>query len=303
MNHTITIKTGNPIVDEIATLNISGNVIPEAWYYTITNENGKVNCLAIHILADIVYWYRPTEHRDESTLSVTYTKKFHDDDYLQRSYDQLMQKFNISKKQAYDAVVALEKLGVIKRHFKTIYTSNIPLTNVMFIELIPEVLKSLTYPGIYEGVYKNVDTPLQNCKEVSTKTGVPICENIGTYTNTTTENTANTTTSTPEPAIPASVVDEAKNIFTDLGLSEKDILSIVKASGNDISKCKTAKNILCQQTQKIQNIVGWLIRAVTENYQSVSKKPATKKNSFHDYQQQDYDFEELEKALLANPVH
>lgn len=300
MNHTIAIKTGNPIVDEMAALNISGNVIPEAWYHTITNENGKVNCLAIHILADIVYWYRPTEHRDEATLSVTYTKKFHDDDYLQRSYDQLMQKFNISKKQAYDAVVALEKLGVIKRHFKTIYTSNIPLANVMFIELIPEVLKSLTYPGIYEGAYKNVDTPLQNGKEVSTKTGIPTCENIGTYTNTTTDNTPNISTSTPEPDMAASVVNEAKNIFTDLGLSEKDILTIVKASGNDISKCKVAKNILCRQTQKNQKVAGWLIRAVTENYQSVSKKPTSKKNSFHDYQQRDYDFEELEKCLLAN---
>ena len=300
MNHTIVIKTGNPIVDEIGTLNISGNVIPEAWYHTITNENGKVNCLAIHILADIVYWYRPTEHRDESTLSVTYTKKFHDDDYLQRSYDQLMQKFNISKKQAYDAVVALEKLGVIKRHFKTIYTSNLPLANVMFIELIPKVLKSLTFPGIYEGTYKNVDTPLQNCKELSTKTEIPTCENIGTYTNTTTENTTNISTSTTEPTVPASVVDEAKNLLSDLGLSEKEMLSILKASGNDISKCKTAKNILCQQTQKIQNVAGWLIRAVTENYQSVSKKPAAKKNSFHDYQQRDYNFEELEKMLLAN---
>lgn len=303
MNHTITVKTGNPIVDEIATLNISGNMIPEAWYHTITNENGKVNCLAIHILADIVYWYRPTEHRDETTLSVAYTKKFHDDDYLQRSYDQLMQKFNISKKQAYDAVVALEKLGVIKRHFKTVYTSSVPLANVMFIELIPEVLKYLTFPGIYEGAYKNVDTPLQNCNEGTTKTGVPTCENIGTYTNTTTENTTNISTSTPEPDIAASVVDEAKNIFTNLGLSEKDILTIVKASGNDIAKCKVAKSILCQQTQKIQNVVGWLIRAVTENYQSVSKKPAAKKNSFHDYQQRDYDFEELEKMLLANPIH
>ena len=28
-----------------------------------------------------------------------------------------------------------------------------------------------------------------------------------------------------------------------------------------------------------------------------------KKNSFHDYQQRDYDFEKLEKLLLANPVH
>ena len=210
MTATIRIKTGNPIVDEIAALNISGNVIPEAWYHTITNENGKGNCLAIHILADIVYWYRPTEHRDEATLSVTYTKKFHDDEYLQRSYDQLMQKFNISRKQAYDAILALEKLGVIKRHFKTLYTSNIPMANVMFIELIPEVLKELTYSDLTEGGYKKVNTHLPKCKEVSTKTETSLYENNRTYTNTTTKNTTNISTSTPEHALSSSVVDEAK---------------------------------------------------------------------------------------------
>ena len=61
MNMMIQTRTGSPIVDAVATLNITGNVIPEAWYHTIVNEKGKVNCLAIHILADIVYWYRPTE--------------------------------------------------------------------------------------------------------------------------------------------------------------------------------------------------------------------------------------------------
>jgi hypothetical protein len=45
-------------------------------------------------------------------------------------------------------------------------------------------------------------------------------------------------------------------------------------------------------------VAGWLIRAVAENYQSVSKKPTSKKNSFHDYQQRDYDFGALEKALI-----
>ncbi len=300
MTTTIRIKTGNPIVDQIATLNISGNVIPETWYHTITNENGKVNCLAIHILADIVYWYRPTEHRDEITLSVTYTKKFHDDEYLQRSYDQLMQKFNISRKQAYDAILTLEKLGVIKRHFKTLYTSNIPMANVMFIELIPEVLKELTYPDLAEGVYKKVNTPLPKSKEVSTKIETPLYENNRTYTNTTTENTTDISTSTPEPSLSSSVVDDAKKILSDLGLSEKDIINIVKASGNDINKCETAKNILYQQTKKIQNVAGWLIRAVTENYQTVSKNPTVKKNSFLDFQQRDYDYGELEQYILAN---
>ena len=42
-----------------------------------------------------------------------------------------------------------------------------------------------------------------------------------------------------------------------------------------------------------------MITAVMGNYQSVSKKPAAKKNPFHNYQQRDYDFEELEKYLLA----
>lgn len=295
MNNNIILRTGNPIVDEIATLNITGNVIPQAWYYTIVNEKGKVNYLAINILADIVYWYRPTEHRDETTLSVSYTKKFQDTDYLQRSYDQLMQIFNITKKQAYDAIVALEKLGVIKRHFRTIYTTSIPIANVMFIELIPEVLKELTYPGFNKGVYKNVGTPLQKDKEVVTKTEPPYSENIETYTENTSESTSENTTKT---STTSSVVVEAKRLFNNLGLSESDILSIVKASDNNITKCQTAKKLLAQQTTKINNIVGWLIQAVKNNYQAVSQSPPAAKNSFHNFQQREYDFDALEHLLL-----
>ena len=110
------IKTGNPIVDEVGMLNLSGNVIPETWYQTIISDKGKVNCLAILVLSDIVYWYRPQECRNEGDLSVRYVKRFHDDEYLQRSYEQICSKFNISKKQARDSIVFLESLGVIKRH-------------------------------------------------------------------------------------------------------------------------------------------------------------------------------------------
>ena len=60
MEKTITITSGNPIVDQVATMNLTGNIIPESWYHTIINENGKTNTLAILILADIVYWYSPT---------------------------------------------------------------------------------------------------------------------------------------------------------------------------------------------------------------------------------------------------
>ena len=74
MTNSIIISTENPIVDAVGKMNLTGNIIPESWYHTIINENGKTNTLAILILADIVYWYRPTEERDETTLSVSYSK-------------------------------------------------------------------------------------------------------------------------------------------------------------------------------------------------------------------------------------
>lgn len=304
MKNAINIKTGNPIVDEIATLNITGNIIPETWYHTIVNDKGKVNCLAIHILADIVYWYRPTENRDETTLAVSYTKKFHDEDYLQRSYEQLMNKFNISRRQAYDALILLENLGVVKRVFKDIVVAGTPLSNVMFLELIPSVLKELTYPNntSEEGLYKNVNTPFPECKEASSKLKTPLCENAKTYTNTTTENTTNTSSTSLGDEKQSPVVDEAKEVFSGLGLSEQDVASIVRASGNDIGICKTALMVLNQQTKKVVNVAGWLIKAVANNYQPISKSPAMKKNSFNNFHQREYDFDELEKVLLARPV-
>lgn len=300
MNMMIQTRTGNPIVDAVATLNITGNVIPEAWYHTIVNEKGKVNCLAIHILADIVYWYRPTENRDETTLSVTYTKKFHDEDYLQRSYEQLMDKFNISRKQAYDAIVMLESLGVIRRHLRNLHTNCGTISNVMFIELVPDVLKTLTFPDA-EGLYKNVDTSIQKDKEVSMKTATPTSTKGKTYTETSTQINTNISTSSLVDENP-SVVDEAKKIFSGLGLSDKDITSIVSASDNNLERCRTAKEVLLQQSMKIHNVAGWLIKAVKENYQPISKTPAIKKNSFHNFHQREYDMGELERLLLTTSL-
>ena len=147
MTKSINPSTKNSIVDAVGKLNLTGNIVPESWYYTIVNDKGKTNPLAILILADIVYWYRPTEERNETTLSVSYSNKFHDENYLQRSYEQLMEKFNISKKQARDALIFLEDLGVVKRHFKNIVVAGLSLSNVMFLELVPDVLEKLTFPS------------------------------------------------------------------------------------------------------------------------------------------------------------
>ncbi|MFR2213379.1 MAG: hypothetical protein ACLS61_05935 [Ruminococcus sp.] len=59
--------TGSETVNRMCRLQFTGNVIPSTWYHTIKKETGKPNLNAIIILADIVYWYRPMEIRDEAT--------------------------------------------------------------------------------------------------------------------------------------------------------------------------------------------------------------------------------------------
>ena len=73
-------ETGSLTVDQMSRLQISGNVIPVSWYKTIRKPTGKPNLNAIIILADIVYWYRAVEIRDEMTGQlIGLRKKFHAD--------------------------------------------------------------------------------------------------------------------------------------------------------------------------------------------------------------------------------
>lgn len=139
-------STGNAIVDESAKLNISGNIIPQAWYKTIIRDSGKPNLTAIVILADIVYWYKPVEVRDEVTGQVVEIKKKFKADLLQRSYQQISEQFGISKKEASSAIVFLEKLGVVKRVFRTVNIEGLVINNVLYLELIVSRLRDLTYP-------------------------------------------------------------------------------------------------------------------------------------------------------------
>ena len=106
-------RTGSVTVDRMSRLHISGNIIPVTWYKTIRKSTGKPNLNAIIILADIVYWYRPTEVRDEMTGELVGLKKKFHADLLQRSYQQIADQFGITKRDATNAVVELEKMKVI----------------------------------------------------------------------------------------------------------------------------------------------------------------------------------------------
>jgi hypothetical protein len=293
--------TGKNMVDQVGKTGLSGNIIPDAWYKTIISRNGKVNLLAVNILADVVYWYRPSEMRDEITGKVTYKKKFRHVDFLQKSYKDICEKFNCSEKQAREALKDLENLGVVTRHFKTVETEYGFYPNAMFLELIPGALIALTFP---EDEKNDNDSGRGNTCCPTGKHTLPqketgISEIGNTYTENNTEISTKISTTIPDADV--SIVEKAKDIFREYDLPPSDIRSILKAAGNDLSKCRIAKDLLKLQSNKILNKTGWLINAIKKDYKPNPRASDQDKGSFFRFQKRnDYDFEALKSSLVVN---
>lgn len=117
-------SSGSAAVDAMDRIRISGNVIPESWYKEILRDNGKPYLLAIILLSEIVYWYRPTEERDESSGCVIGLKKRFHGDILQKSYQDLATKYGESRRTVKMAIDRLEELGLIRRIFRDIELKN-----------------------------------------------------------------------------------------------------------------------------------------------------------------------------------
>lgn len=140
------ITSGNSMVDAMGMMNISGNVIPQLWYSTITRPNGKPYLLAITLLSDIVYWYRPTEVRDEQSGRVVGWKKRFKGEMLQKTYQQYAELYGESKRSVKAALDRLEELGIIRKEFHDIpYENGIIIYNVMYIALNTDILRKFTY--------------------------------------------------------------------------------------------------------------------------------------------------------------
>jgi len=86
-----------------------------------------------------------------------------------------------------------------------------------------------------------------------------------------------------------------KTIFKEkiTGLEAKSIIDIAKGDINIIKE----KYSLSQNATKIDSIVGWMLKAIKEDYQVPKSK--TKTGTFNDYEQRAYDFDRLEKKLLG----
>jgi len=225
-------STGVAACDQIKELNFQGNSIPQIWYKTLVKKelkNPKPHLLAINILADIVFWYRPREERDEVTGAVMgYAKRF-SGDLLQRSYEQLAEMFGCSKGQATEAIVFLEDVGVVQRVFRTRNVGGVICNNILYLKLNVSRLKELTYPPSTENsaeVPGNSTTGVSKsghrCPEISG-------EGMAKFRDT---NTESTTKITPEstPSINQTVMTKylAKTSPKSDGLSDAKLQEVVE---------------------------------------------------------------------------
>lgn len=177
----------NQTVLDVGEMNITGNVIPMNWFKWLVRtpkrdpdkpppkrpHPPKPHTTAIMILADIVYWYRPTIVRDEETGQRVGAYKKFKADKLQRSRRYYVDLFGYSKNQVSEALKFLVQQGVITTELRQdiVTKRGTPLSNVMFIDLNVNRLKQITYAEkservsqkIREGIEKKQDT----CTEIT----------------------------------------------------------------------------------------------------------------------------------------
>lgn len=163
-------NTGNKVVDEITQLKFDGNTIPNTWYCHIKYETKKkkifkADILAINILADLIYWYRASEIReDETGKTIGYKKKFKADKY-QKWYSAWAEKFGVTKRQIQTSMKILVDFGIVNREVTTITTEQgLKLTGVTYFEPVVEKIKYINTPVAenHPPIYLQCNTPQQN---------------------------------------------------------------------------------------------------------------------------------------------
>lgn len=88
-------------------------------------------------------------------------------------------------------------------------------------------------------------------------------------------------------------VDTIQDIIP-YNIKVKELKTIAETAGYDIEKVKKAVDVL-KKLKEVDNVVGFLVKAIRDDYETPIKK-----NAFNDMMRTQYDYDELEKALLAN---
>lgn len=136
------------IVQEAGEIQLHGTLIDDGWYQHLRFENGVPNMIAILILSEVFYWYRPTVIKDEASGKILEVKKKYHADKLQKDYKSLGERFGVSKRMAQNACYFLRDHGLITIENRTVpvvvrgQKKNLP--NITFIEPVLENIRKIS---------------------------------------------------------------------------------------------------------------------------------------------------------------
>ena len=81
----------------------------------------------------------------------------------------------------------------------------------------------------------------------------------------------------------------------------KDVRKIAKEADYNLASIKKAYKVYKKNEDNVENSVGFMIAAIKDGYESTAKKKKTKaKNTFVEFDQNEYNFDDLEGQLIDN---
>jgi len=136
-------------------LQLTGNVTPPTWFKTITyrTKRGRYpHLLAVNILSEIVYWYRPKVIRNEAGAVTGYEKRFKGN-MLERSTADLADHFGVTAEQVRDALALLQYRGIVhvyhEHHGRHLAGNKLTSKNWrQLIDIDVNVLRAYTWPSL-----------------------------------------------------------------------------------------------------------------------------------------------------------
>lgn len=175
------------VVLDIGEIHLEGNITPHAWYRTplLRHPNGKPNKVAIDILADLVYWYRPIIVRDDLTNLVLEVRQKFKGNKFQIYYQRWAEFFGYSHRQVKDGVAFLKAKGLITVELRTVEINGMRWGNVPFIEPVAAQVREISRTAalLHEGESKGEESGGAPSHVAPAKWGSHVTSGKGTRSN------------------------------------------------------------------------------------------------------------------------
>jgi len=94
---------------------------------------------------------------------------------------------------------------------------------------------------------------------------------------------------------PTELINKVKSVFRE-NITEKEAEFILNTAKGDLNIIKEKYNIVSHM-KKVDSVVATMIDAIRKDYQAPKGKE--KVGSFNEYEQREYDFDDLERKLLG----